>query len=102
MKTLFLRRLRILILVSFFNLIEYFSNFNIFHKFLFIDKIMYTLKENGLYKGLFYILFFNMSVHLTKVLGLAPGGEFRRALAEVKISFNISPLHYLYLLFYIS
>ncbi|XP_011495625.1 PREDICTED: traB domain-containing protein-like [Ceratosolen solmsi marchali] len=53
-------------------------------KSLDFNKIMYTLKENGLYKGIFYILLLNMSVHLTKVLGLAPGGEFRRALAEAK------------------
>ena len=46
---------------------------------------MDTIKQNGLYKGLFYILLLNMSARLTKILGLAPGGEFRRALKEVRI-----------------
>jgi len=42
-----------------------------------------TIKQNGLFHGLMYILLFSMSAHLTKQLGMAPGGEFRRAFAEV-------------------
>ena len=29
------------------------------------------------------LLLFSMSAHLTKELGMAPGGEFRRAIKEV-------------------
>lgn len=32
-----------------------------------------------------YTLFLNLSAQLTKELGMAPGGEFRRALAEVSL-----------------
>lgn len=32
-----------------------------------------------------YILLLSMSAHLTKELGMAPGGEFRRAFAEVSL-----------------
>ena len=44
---------------------------------------MDVIKRNGVYKGLFYLLLINMSANITKMLGLAPGGEFRRALIEV-------------------
>lgn len=44
---------------------------------------MATIKENGVFHGLMYTLFLNLSANLTKELGMAPGGEFRRALAEV-------------------
>lgn len=47
------------------------------------DKMKATIAENGLVQGLMYLLFLNMSAQLTKKLGMAPGGEFRRALAEV-------------------
>lgn len=33
--------------------------------------------------GLMYILLLNMSAHFTRELGMAPGGEFRRAMTEV-------------------
>lgn len=42
-----------------------------------------TIKQNGVFHGLMYILLLSMSAHLTKQLGMAPGGEFRRAFAEV-------------------
>lgn len=48
-----------------------------------MEKIRNTIKQNGLFNGLMYILFLNMSAHLTKQLGMAPGGEFRRAFHEV-------------------
>ncbi|KAJ9591614.1 hypothetical protein L9F63_001828, partial [Diploptera punctata] len=46
------------------------------------EKIRSTIKQNGLFQGLMYILLLSMSAHLTKQLGMAPGGEFRRAFAE--------------------
>jgi pheromone shutdown protein TraB len=45
-------------------------------------KIRSTIKTNGYINGIFYVLLLNMSAKLTKELGMAPGGEFRRALDE--------------------
>ncbi|GLH04301.1 Uncharacterized protein GBIM_10036, partial [Gryllus bimaculatus] len=47
------------------------------------EKIHSTIKQNGLIHGLMYILLLSMSAHITKQLGMAPGGEFRRAFAEL-------------------
>ncbi|XP_063991936.1 traB domain-containing protein isoform X2 [Diachasmimorpha longicaudata] len=47
-------------------------------------KIQATIRKNGLFNGLLYVLLLNMSAHLTKQLGMAPGGEFRRAFLEAK------------------
>lgn len=55
-------------------------------------KIQSITKSNGLMNGLFYILMLNMSAKLTKDLGMAPGGEFRRAVEEMKLLSN-SVLH---------
>lgn len=48
------------------------------------EKVRSTIKQNGLFHGLMYILLLSMSAHLTKQLGMAPGGEFRRAFAEAR------------------
>ncbi|XP_019879854.1 traB domain-containing protein [Aethina tumida] len=45
-------------------------------------KILRTIQENGLYNGIMYLLLLNMSAHLTKEIGMAPGGEFRVAYKE--------------------
>lgn len=45
-------------------------------------KIMATIKSNGVVNGLMYILLLNMSAHITKEIGMAPGGEFRVAYRE--------------------
>lgn len=58
--------------------------------FYFTEKIMSTIKENGVFHGLMYTLFLNLSAQLTKELGMAPGGEFRRALAEVSLGLRMS------------
>lgn len=50
-----------------------------------MEKISNTIKQNGVFNGLMYILLLSMSAHLTKELGMAPGGEFRRAFAEVSL-----------------
>ncbi|CAG4941861.1 unnamed protein product [Parnassius apollo] len=47
-------------------------------------KIRATMAQNGVFNGLMYILLLNMSAHITRELGMAPGGEFRRAMAEAK------------------
>lgn len=49
-----------------------------------MEKIRNTIKQNGLFNGLMYILLLNMSAHLTKELGMAPGGEFRTAFSEAR------------------
>ncbi|KAJ8956880.1 hypothetical protein NQ318_014297 [Aromia moschata] len=52
-----------------------------------MQKIMSTIRSNGVYNGLMYLLLLNMSAHLTKQIGMAPGGEFRVAYREAsKIS----------------
>ena len=43
---------------------------------------MQILKDNGTVQGLMYLLLLSMSAQLTKTLGMAPGGEFRRAYHE--------------------
>lgn len=62
-----------------------------------LEKIRATIRENGLVQGLMYLLFLNMSAQLTKKLGMAPGGEFRRALSEVGGAVDISGLSSLFL-----
>ncbi|XP_055524672.1 traB domain-containing protein [Wyeomyia smithii] len=47
-----------------------------------LAKIQSIVKRNGAINGLFYILLLNMSAKITQKLGMAPGGEFRRAVAE--------------------
>lgn len=56
------------------------------------SKIQSITKTNGLMNGLFYMLMLNMSAKLTNDLGMAPGGEFRRAVEEMKLLPN-SVLH---------
>lgn len=45
-------------------------------------KIMEAIRNNGVYYGLTYILLLNLSAHLTKEIGMPPGGEFRVAYKE--------------------
>lgn len=52
------------------------------------SKIQSITKTNGLMNGLFYILMLNLSAKLTNDLGMAPGGEFRRAVEEMKLLSN--------------
>ncbi|GFQ82037.1 traB domain-containing protein [Trichonephila clavata] len=53
-------------------------------KGLSFQKIATTLEQNGLLQGVLYFLLLSMSAHLTKQLGMAPGGEFRRAYTEAQ------------------
>ena len=41
--------------------------------------------QSGVVQGIMHLLLLSMSAHLTKQLGMAPGGEFRRAFHEVLI-----------------
>lgn len=49
-----------------------------------LEKMRAAVKQNGLIQGVMYLLLLSMSAHLTKQLGMAPGGEFRRAFSEAK------------------
>ncbi|KAM3725457.1 TraB domain-containing protein [Dirofilaria immitis] len=43
------------------------------------DKIINTIKQSGAIQGILHVLLLSMSAHMTKTLGMAPGGEFRAA-----------------------
>ncbi|XP_022914103.2 traB domain-containing protein [Onthophagus taurus] len=47
-----------------------------------LEMIRGMIKKNGLYYGVTYLLLLNLSAHLTKQIGMAPGGEFRVAFKE--------------------
>uniref|UniRef100_A0A646QG71 TraB domain-containing protein n=1 Tax=Hemiscolopendra marginata TaxID=943146 RepID=A0A646QG71_9MYRI len=49
-----------------------------------LDKVRVAIRQNGFIQGVMYLLLLSMSAHFTKQLGMAPGGEFRRAFAEAK------------------
>nr|CAG4641922.1 EOG090X0AQH [Eurycercus lamellatus] len=49
-----------------------------------MDKIRSTIKQYGAVQGALYLLFLSTSAHLTRQLGMAPGGEFRRAWHEAR------------------
>lgn len=48
------------------------------------DKVRSTIRSNGFYNGVMYLLLLNMSAHITKEIGMAPGGEFRVAYKEAR------------------
>lgn len=48
------------------------------------EKVVQTIKQNGAVQGVLYVLMLSMSAHLTRELGMAPGGEFRKAYQEAK------------------
>nr|CAG4644182.1 EOG090X0AQH [Lepidurus arcticus] len=49
-----------------------------------IQKIRMTIKQQGAVQGALYLLLLSMSAHITRQLGMAPGGEFRRAFQEAQ------------------
>ncbi|XP_076363630.1 traB domain-containing protein-like isoform X2 [Tachypleus tridentatus] len=49
-----------------------------------LEKVRDAIRQNGVVQGVMYLLLLSMSAHLTKELGMAPGGEFRRAFSEAK------------------
>nr|CAG4634970.1 EOG090X0AQH [Alona affinis] len=49
-----------------------------------MEKIRSTIKQYGAVQGGLYLLFLSTSAHLTRQLGMAPGGEFRRAWQEAR------------------
>lgn len=48
------------------------------------EKLKSIFKEAGVLQGVIYVLLLKLSASLTENHGIAPGGEFRRALKEVR------------------
>lgn len=49
-------------------------------------KVQMILRQHGKVQGVLYLLLLSVSAHITKQLGMAPGGEFRTAFAEARRS----------------
>lgn len=49
-------------------------------------KVQMILRQHGKVQGILYLLLLSVSAHITKQLGMAPGGEFRTAFAEARRS----------------
>ncbi|KAK7102452.1 traB domain-containing protein-like [Littorina saxatilis] len=49
-----------------------------------LAKFRMAVKQSGVVQGIMHLLLLSMSAHLTKQLGMAPGGEFRRAFQEAR------------------
>ncbi|GAB6029907.1 hypothetical protein CHUAL_005606 [Chamberlinius hualienensis] len=49
-----------------------------------LPKIRAIIKQNGVVHGILYLFLLKMSAHVTEQLGMAPGGEFRRAYTEAR------------------
>jgi pheromone shutdown protein TraB len=49
-----------------------------------LDKIRAAIRQSGLVQGILHLLLLSMSAHITKQLGMAPGGEFRTAFREAR------------------
>ncbi|PVD24086.1 hypothetical protein C0Q70_14556 [Pomacea canaliculata] len=49
-----------------------------------LEKFRLAIKQSGVVQGVMHLLLLSMSAHLTKQLGMAPGGEFRRAYHEAR------------------
>lgn len=49
-------------------------------------KVQMIMKQHGKIQGILYLLLLSLSAHITKQLGMAPGGEFRTAFSEARRS----------------
>lgn len=49
------------------------------NKNLNMEKVLATMKQCGVVQGILHVLLLSMSAHITRTLGVAPGGEFRAA-----------------------
>ncbi|KXJ26500.1 traB domain-containing protein [Exaiptasia diaphana] len=49
-----------------------------------VQKLKFAIKQSGVVGGLMQVLLLSMSAHITKQLGMAPGGEFRTAYNEAR------------------
>ena len=48
------------------------------------SKMKVVLQQHGRVQGMLYLLLLSVSAHITKQLGMAPGGEFRAAVAAAR------------------
>ncbi|KAL7643047.1 UNVERIFIED_CONTAM: hypothetical protein RMT77_006336 [Armadillidium vulgare] len=55
-------------------------------KSLDFNKMCVIVRQHGKIQGILYLLLLSVSAHITKQLGMAPGGEFRAAFAEARRS----------------
>lgn len=55
-----------------------------YSKNLTFQSVMQLVTKYGVFHGLFHVLLLRMVAQITKQLGVAPGGEFRRAFKEAK------------------
>ncbi|XP_037089724.1 uncharacterized protein LOC119110088 [Pollicipes pollicipes] len=53
-------------------------------KALNFERVLEILRQSGVVEGCLYLLMLNLSAHLTRELGMAPGGEFRTAYQEAR------------------
>ncbi|XP_052259857.1 traB domain-containing protein-like [Dreissena polymorpha] len=53
-------------------------------KDLSLAKMKQLIQQSGLLQGSMHVLLLKMTAHLTEQLGMAPGGEFRRAFREAQ------------------
>lgn len=51
-----------------------------------LKKVQMIMRQHGKVQGILYLLLLSVSAHITKQLGMAPGGEFRTAFAEARRS----------------
>ncbi|XP_068719096.1 traB domain-containing protein-like isoform X2 [Montipora capricornis] len=49
-----------------------------------LQKLKLAIKQSGVVGGVMQVLLLSVSAHITKQLGMAPGGEFRAAYREAK------------------
>jgi len=49
-----------------------------------MERSLEIIRQQGTLQGVMYLLLLSMSAHITKELGMAPGGEFRRAYIEAQ------------------
>jgi len=54
-------------------------------KALNFERMLEILRQNGVVEGCLYLLMLNLSAHLTRELGMAPGGEFRKAFQQARL-----------------
>ena len=48
-----------------------------------LERSLEIIKQQGTIQGVMYLLLLSMSAHITKELGMAPGGEFRRSVDSI-------------------
>ena len=63
-------------------------------RFVMYSGLSCLFLQSGLIQGMMHVFFLSLSAHLTEQLGMAPGGEFRRAFVEVCVLEDYSSCYY--------